>query len=90
MIPNQEVKLFLAGRGVGKSVFFDPVPLKIMDQAIVDGETWYVVQCNKEIANWILNNHNKSKDKLWSNLRSWYHYHFVEMHEKFFTLVSLK
>jgi hypothetical protein len=54
----REMKIYMGGRQVGKSVMAQMwnimfTECEIIDRATVDGAQMYTIQCNREIANWI-------------------------------------
>mgnify|MGYP000718105426 FL=1 len=38
---------------VGSSVTFEVFPYRKIDSVLVDGNRWYTIKCNKEVAAWI-------------------------------------
>lgn len=92
-----EMFIISSGRQAGKStlnqiygMLKEQPPFQIEDRAQVDGNTWYNIRCNKEVAEWVRTHSEKG----------WWYEHidndwFVnvnrfDVHEKLFTLVQLK
>jgi len=63
--------------------------IKIHDQSIVDGETWYTVGCYNDTSEWL-----RSQDRaLWHEHveQLWAGYHNIfDVHEKIYTMLALK
>lgn len=90
-----QINVLMAARQTGKSTFMDmanPPAIRILDQAQVDGETWFTVQCKPSYVSgwiqeqdpelWVRNNHIDQK---------WYmHFNVFDMHEKLYTMMILK
>lgn len=62
-----EMMVMMGGRRTGKSHIVqymaqwqefmgEKIPYKKLDQSLVDGETWYTVKCNSEVARWLRDN----------------------------------
>jgi hypothetical protein len=92
---KQQINAIIAGRGTGKSVFNEIVNLpaiRILDQADVDGETWYTIQCKpSSVSAWV----QEQDPALWRRHehidRQWYmHFNVFDMHEKLYTIMMLK
>jgi hypothetical protein len=87
-----QITTLMGGRG-GKSTWMDianPPAIRILDQALVDGKTWYTVQCKPSIVSgWV-----KEQDAtLWHNhidQRWTMHFNVFDMHEKLYTMLILK
>ena len=88
-----EMVVFAAGRQTGKSMLnhmFTPAKFTILDQAPVDGATWYTVSCSREVSIWLreqseeLQKHNLSCEK-WPMYSNKY-----DIHEKLYTVLALK
>jgi hypothetical protein len=65
------------------------LPIKIHDQSIVDGETWYTVSCSHVASRWM-----RSQDRtLWHEhiQNKWDVIHNTfDVHEKLYTMLALK
>jgi len=92
---KQQINTIIAGRRTGKSVFNEIVNLpaiRILDQADVDGETWYTVQCKPSyVSGWI----QEQDPALWHrhehiDLKWYVHFNVFDMHEKLYTMLMLK
>jgi len=90
-----QINVLMAGRRTGKSTFMDianPPAIRILDQAQVDGETWYTVQCKPSlICGWV----QEQDPNLWHRHehidKQWYmHFNVFDMHEKLYTMLLLK
>ena len=90
-----QIAAIQAGRGMGKSTFGDIInapAIRILDQAEVDGETWYVVQCKPSyVSSWL----QEQDPSLWHRHEhvdtKWYiHFNVFDMHEKLYTMMVLK
>lgn len=90
-----QISVLMAGRRTGKSTFMDiaqPPAIRILDQALVDGETWYTVQCKPSlVSGWVqqqdanLWHRHEHVDKQW-----FIHFNVFDMHEKLYTMLILK
>ena len=90
---------YAAGRRMGKSMlkqlYYDNFSAQqsskfmILDQAQVDGETWYTVTCIKEVSAWI---RNQPKELQYSHIdKAWTEYaNKFDIHEKLYTLLALR
>jgi len=92
---KQQINTIIAGRGAGKSVFNEIVnwpTIRILDQANVDGETWYTIQCKPSyVSAWV----QEQDPALWHRHehidQKWYiHFNVFDMHEKLYTMLMLK
>jgi hypothetical protein len=67
----------------------DKLPIKIHDQSIVDGATWYSVSCYDDASRWL-----QSQDQeLWHehiNTKWGVINHLFDIHEKLYTMLALK
>lgn len=90
-----QINVLMAGRHIGKSKFMDivnPPAIRILDSAIVDGETWYTVQCKPSlVSGWV----QEQDINLWKHHvdvdQRWYiHFNVFDMHEKLYTMLMLK
>ena len=90
-----QITTLMAVRGTGKSTYMDivnPPAVRILDQAQIDGETWYTVQCKPSlVSGWL----QEQDTKLWSRHghidRKWYiHFNVFDVHEKLYTMMMLK
>jgi hypothetical protein len=69
---------------------FTPTKFTILDQAPVDGATWYTVSCSREVSIWLreqseeLQKHNLSCEK-WPMYSNKY-----DIHEKLYTVLALQ
>lgn len=91
-----ELMLFTAGRQTGKSMLnqmygsmMTPAKFTILDQAPVDGATWYTVSCAKEVSIWL---REQSKELQHSHIDN-NRYFFVtkfDIHEKLYTMMAVK
>ena len=91
-----ELMLFAAGRQTGKSMLnqvygsmMTPAKFTILDQAPVDGATWYTVSCANEVSTWL---REQSKELQHSHIDN-NRYFFVtkfDIHEKLYTLLALR
>ena len=84
-----------AGYQIGKSTFMDianPLAIRILDSATVDGETWYTVQCKPSyVSGWL----QEQDPTMWHRHehidKQWYmHFNVFDMHEKLYTMLILK
>ena len=83
-----------AGRQTGKSTFMDivnPPAIRILDSALVDGETWYTVQCKPSyVSGWL----RQQDPNMWHrhiNTNKWTkHFNVFDVHEKLYTMLILK
>ena len=89
-----QVNVLMAGRQTGKSTFMDianPPAIRILDQALVDGETWYTVQCKPSlVSGWVQQQdpnmwHQHVNENFWTK-----HFNVFDMHEKLYTMLILK
>ena len=89
-----QINMIMAARQTGKSLFHEiaNIPaIRILDQADVDGETWYTVQCKPSyVSSWV----QEQDPALWHRHehidRQWYmHFNVFDMHEKLYTLMAL-
>ena len=95
-----ELMLFAAGRQTGKSMYYSynalknramtkPAKFTILDQAPVDGATWYTVSCANEVSTWLREQSKELQHLHIDNNR----YLFVtkfDIHEKLYTLLALR
>lgn len=88
-----QINILMAGRQTGKSTWMDianPPAIRILDQATVDGETWYTVQCKPStVSGWV----REQDPALWTSHidQKWYmHFNVFDMHEKLYTMLMLK
>ena len=100
-IAKGEMLVYTAGRGVGKSqlhmflnnwlsIFGEQMPaFSKITGALVDGEQWYTVQCNKEVSNWV-----RTLDEThWYehiDQRGYINRNIFDMHEKLYTMLAVK
>ena len=94
-----ELMLFTAGRQTGKSMVIKimknrmygtittPAKFTILDQAPVDGATWYTVSCAKEVSIWL---REQSKELQYEALAHGFHFPQFDIHEKLYTMMALK
>lgn len=94
---SREMKIIMGGRQVGKSVMAQMwnqtyeigERYSKIDQAMVDGDQWYTVNCSSEISRWI-----KTQPKnMWHEHidERWYVYkNTLDIHEKIYTMLQLK
>ena len=89
-----QINILMAGRRTGKSTFMDianPPAIRILDQALVDGETWYTVQCKPSlVSGWVQEQdpnmwHRHINESYWTK-----HFNVFDMHEKLYTMLMLK
>ena len=89
-----QINVLMAGRQTGKSTFMDianPPAIRILDQALVDGETWYTVQCKPSlVSGWVQQQdpnmwHQHVNENFWTK-----HFNVFDMHEKLYTMLILK
>ena len=96
-----EMSIISAGRQTGKSMYYSyaydalknrsmtpPAKFTILDQAEVDGETWYTISCTKEVSTWL---REQSQELQHSHIDT-NRYLFVtkfDIHEKLYTLMAL-
>ena len=92
---KQQINATIVGRQTGKTVFDEIANLpaiRILDQALVDGQTWYTVQCKPSyISSWV----QEQDPALWHRRehidKNWYmHFNVFDMHEKLYTMLMLK
>lgn len=90
-----QINVLGAARQTGKSTYMDivnPPAIRILDQATVDGETWYTVQCKPSlVSGWV----QEQDPALWHRHedvdKRWYvHFNVFDMHEKLYTMLMLK
>ena len=90
-----QITTLMAVRQTGKSTYMDianPPAIRILDQAEVDGETWYTVQCKPSlISGWV----QEQDPALWHrhiNENYWpkHFFNVFDMHEKLYTMLMLK
>lgn len=91
-----EMVLYSAGRQTGKSMLNQmygsittPAKFTILDQAPVDGATWYTVSCANEVSIWLREQSKELQHSHVDNNR----YFFVtkfDIHEKLYTMMALK
>ena len=95
-VKQGEIMLFAAGRRTGKSMLNQwfgsmttPAKFSILNQAQVDGDTWYTVKCTKEVSAWL---REQSKELQYSHIDArWFtHTNQFDIHEKLYTLLALK
>jgi hypothetical protein len=64
---------------------FIPSKFTILDQAQVDGETWYTVSCAKEVCIWMREQPEElqywHRDLMWNK---------IDIHEKLYTWMALR
>ena len=61
---------------------------EVLDQAEVDGITWYTVKCSKEVGNWV----REQPEDQWVNHinKGWlFHVNNFDMHKELFALLKL-
>ncbi len=66
-----------------------PAKFSIIDQAPVDGETWYTVTCIKEVSAWL----REQPEELWHehiDFRLMHYSNKIDIHEKLYTMMALK
>ena len=100
-IKHGELMSFTAGRQTGKSMVIKimknrmygtittPAKFTILDQAPVDGATWYTVSCVNEVSTWLREQSKELQHSHVDNNR----YFFVtkfDIHEKLYTMMALK
>ncbi len=92
---KQQINATIVGRGAGKSILDEIANLpaiRILDQADVDGETWYTIQCKPSyVSAWV----QEQDPALWHRHehvdKQWYvHFNVFDMHEKLYTIMMLK
>jgi hypothetical protein len=88
-----QITTLMASRRTGKSTYMDianPPAIRILDQALVDGETWYTVQCKPSlVSGWI----QEQDANMWHNHidQRWdMHFNVFDMHEKLYTMLILR
>ena len=90
-----QINVLMAGSKAGKSTYMDianPPAIRVLDQALVDGETWYTVQCKPSyVAGWV----QQQDPAMWHRHelidKKWYmHFNVFDMHEKLYTMLILK
>ena len=91
-----EMAIIMSGRRAGKSMLnqvygsmMTPAKFTILDQAPVDGATWYTVSCANEVSTWL---REQSKELQHSHIDN-NRYLFVtkfDIHEKLYTLLALR
>ncbi len=90
-----QINVLMASTPTGKSTFMDianPPAIRILDQALVDGETWYTVQCKPSlVSGWV----QQQDPGMWRRHeqidKNWYvHFNVFDMHEKLYTMLILK
>jgi hypothetical protein len=88
-----QITTLMAAHQTGKSTYMDianPPAIRILDQAEVDGETWYTVQCKPSlVSGWVREQdatlwHNRI-DQRWTN-----YFNVFDIHEKLYTMLILK
>lgn len=92
-----EMAIFYSGRQIGKTIEVNNLCremisefkfeiLGILGQAEVDGETWYSISVNREIASWL-----RDQPKEWQHelTHGWYDSQF-DIHEQLYTLLILR
>jgi hypothetical protein len=81
----------MAARQTGKSTFMDianPPAIRILDSALVDGETWYTVQCKPSlVSSWI---HEQDANLWYRHMDNTRYFNVFDMHEKLYTMLILK
>ena len=89
-----QITTLMASRQTGKSTYMDianPPAIRILDQAEVDGETWYTVQCKPSlVSGWVQEQdanlwHRHINEHFWTK-----HFNVFDMHEKLYTMRILK
>ena len=100
-----EMMVISSGRQTGKSTYMQYAQqwedimnskkpaVEIIGRAVVDGEKWYTVSCNKTASIWFRNTHRDVEDKLWYGHidNTWMaHQNCFDMHEKLYTLLAMK
>ena len=89
-----QITTLMAGRGTGKSRFMDivnPPAIRILDSALVDGETWYTVQCKPSlVSGWVQDQdpnmwHRHVNENFWTK-----HFNVFDIHENLYTMLILK
>ena len=91
-----EISIIMSGRRAGKSMLNQmygsmttPAKFTILDQAPVDGATWYTVSCANEVSTWL---REQSKELQHSHIDN-NRYFFVtkfDIHEKLYSMMALK
>ena len=86
-----QITTLMAGRSTGKSVFNEIVnmpAIRILDQAVVDGETWYTVQCKPSlVSGWV----QEQDPNMWHrHINHTRYFDVFDMHEKLYTMLMLK
>lgn len=94
-----EMSVMMAGRRTGKSMFKNfyqemqvQPAIRILDQAQVDGETWYTVQCKPSlVSGWL----QEQDPALWHRHedvdKRWYvHFNVFDVHEKLYSMLQLR
>lgn len=97
-IKAKEMNIFVAGRQVGKSAIaqmwnmVEPKPAHtVIADAIVDGEKWYTIGCNSEVAAWV--REQPGEGTQWDRLidARWYiHNSSFDVHEEFYMMLKLR
>lgn len=92
---HSEINIIMSGRQTGKSMLnqvygsmMTPAKFTILDQAPVDGATWYTVSCATEVSIWL---REQSKELQHSHIDNnrFYNTQF-DIHEKLYTLLALR
>jgi hypothetical protein len=95
-----ELMLFAAGRQTVKSMYYSyaaqknrsmttPAKFSILDQAQVDGATWYTVSCSKEVSAWMRVQPEELQHSH-IDIKWFMHTSKFDIHEKLYTLLALK
>ena len=90
-----QISVLIASQQTGKSTYMDianPPAIRILDQAEVDGEIWYTIQCKPStVSGWVQDQDptwwvwNKDINQRWSA-----HFNVFDIHEKLYTMLMLK
>jgi hypothetical protein len=90
-----EVVVQAGGYGAGKSKYYvmadaeKPVAT-IVDQAIVDGATWYTVSCRKDVSIWVREHGIENKEWYEHIDGKWMvHKNVFDMHEELYAYLKL-
>lgn len=88
-----QITTLMAAQQTGKRTYMDiakPPAIILLDQAQVDGETWYTVQCAPSlVSGWV----QEQDPTMWTSHvdRRWcMRFNVFDMHEKLYTMLMLK
>ena len=73
------------------SIVVDLLPYRKLDSVLVDGERWYTIKCNKEVAEWV--RHQPGRDRQWYEHidNQWYiHKNKFDISEKIYIQICLR